>query len=206
MKKEAVVIGYSGHAYVVADLLLKNKISLAGYCEKQKKTANPFNVDYLGDESNSEVVEELKSFNVYLGIGDNKVRDRLYQYLRNNDISLPLLKHPKAIVSKYSEIGTASVVMAGAIINAISKIGKGVILNTSCIVEHECLIGDFAHIGPGAVLAGNVNVGDFTFIGANSVIKQNIRIGKNVIVGAGSVIVKNIPDNVTVYGNPARIK
>ena len=31
------------------------------------------------------------------------------------------------------------------------------------------------------------------------------RIGNNVIVGAGSVVKGTIPDNVIVFGNPAKI-
>jgi galactoside O-acetyltransferase len=34
----------------------------------------------------------------------------------------------------------------------------------------------------------------------------DVTISKHVIIGAGSVVTKDIPDNVTVYGNPARIK
>ena len=37
-------------------------------------------------------------------------------------------------------------------------------------------------------------------------VHNSITIGNNVIIGAGSVVTKDIPDNVTVYGNPARIK
>ena len=43
-------------------------------------------------------------------------------------------------------------------------------------------------------------------IGANATILSGITIGENVMVGAGSVVTKDIPDNVIVYGNPARIK
>jgi acetyltransferase-like isoleucine patch superfamily enzyme len=48
-------------------------------------------------------------------------------------------------------------------------------------------------------------VGDRVRIGSNSTILP-VKIGNNVIIGAGSVVTKDIPDNVTVYGNPARIK
>jgi maltose O-acetyltransferase len=48
-------------------------------------------------------------------------------------------------------------------------------------------------------------VGDRVRIGSNSTILP-VNIGNNVIIGAGSVVTKDIPDNVTVYGNPARIK
>ncbi len=35
--KEIVIIGYSGHAYVVCDILKKNNQPIKGYCEKNKK-------------------------------------------------------------------------------------------------------------------------------------------------------------------------
>jgi tetrahydrodipicolinate N-succinyltransferase len=34
---------------------------------------------------------------------------------------------------------------------------------------------------------------------------DRIEIGENTVVGAGSVVLKSLPDNVLVYGNPAKI-
>jgi acetyltransferase-like isoleucine patch superfamily enzyme len=48
-------------------------------------------------------------------------------------------------------------------------------------------------------------IGNGVRIGSNSTILP-VKIGDNVIIGAGSVVTKDIPDNVTVYGNPARIR
>jgi len=33
-----------------------------------------------------------------------------------------------------------------------------------------------------------------------------IKIGKNCMIGAGSVVTKNLPDGITAYGNPVKIK
>lgn len=43
-------------------------------------------------------------------------------------------------------------------------------------------------------------------IGSNSTILGGITIGENAMVGAGSVVTRDVPDNTTVYGNPARMK
>ena len=66
-------------------------------------------------------------------------------------------------------------------------------------------VGDFCHIAIQAAIAGGVTIGEGTLVGAGSVILPEISIGKNVIIGAGAIVTKNIPDNVTVYGNPAKI-
>lgn len=50
-----------------------------------------------------------------------------------------------------------------------------------------------------------IEVGDNSFIGARSMLLPGTRIGNNVIVGAGSVVKGTIPDNVIVFGNPAKI-
>jgi len=51
----------------------------------------------------------------------------------------------------------------------------------------------------------STEIGDRVRIGSNSTILP-VKIGNNVIIGAGSVVTKDVPDNCTVYGNPARIR
>lgn len=206
MKVSAVIVGYSGHGYVVADILLSSGLEIAGYCERRAKEQNPYGLNYLGDEFDEETLKAMIGLNIYLGIGDNHNRSRLYQHLSDHNMNLPLLSDPKSTVSKLAQIGSGTIIMPGSIVNALTKIGNGVILNTGCVVEHECTISNFAHIGPGAILAGGVSVGEKTFIGAGSVVRQSINIGSNVVIGAGSVIVKDVPAGVTVFGNPGRIK
>ncbi|MFW2477364.1 MAG: acetyltransferase [Sediminibacterium sp.] len=203
--KKVIIVGYSGHAFVVIENLLANSLHPFAYCEKEIKNYNPFDLEYYGNESTEDVLRRLESHEIYLGIGENKLRSAIYARLSENGISTPCLSHPRAIVSPTAFINVASIIMAGAMINSFVKIGKAALCNTSCVIEHECVIGDFAHIGPGAVLTGNVHVGDYSFIGAAAVIKPGVKIGKNVIVGAGAVILNDLPDGVRVFGNPGKI-
>lgn len=204
--KSVILIGYSGHGFVVADSLIASGWNIVGYCDAREKQENPFKLNYLGKESDKSALEHLKAFGCFISIGDNRIRKRLYDFVINKgNIRLVNVIHPSSVVSNYSTIKDAILIAPNATINALSIIGKGAICNTACVIEHECKIGDFVHIAPGATLAGNVTVGEKSFIGANAVVKQGVKIGKNVTVGAGCVVVKNIPDNLTVIGNPARI-
>lgn len=204
MKKNAVVIGYSGHAYVVLDILLSTDYIIRGYCEAGEKKKNPYRIDYLGSEKNVEVLSSIKMDEFFIGVGDNKIRRAIAEFLFDKECCLPNLIHPSAIISPVASMDSANVVMPGVVINSLARLGKGIICNTSCIVEHECTIGDYVHIAPGAVLAGNVSIGNNTFVGANSVVRQGIRIGNNVTIGAGAVITKDIENGHTVIGNPGR--
>lgn len=206
MSGKAVIIGYSGHAYVVLDTLLDNHVEIMGYCEIAERERNPYQLDYLGSERAQEVIKILKSTRCYLGIGDNKIRAKIFEHLTDHNLPMPNLIHRSATLSPKTQIGNATVIMPGVIINAMAKIGKAAIINSAAVIEHECDIDNYTHIAPGAVLAGKVKVGQGSFIGANAVIKQGVIIGSNVIVGAGAVVLKNIGDNLTVYGNPATTK
>ena len=203
--REAVIIGYSGHAYVLIDILLANGYYEIGYCEKMEMNYNPYNLTYLGIEYDEKVNVNLIGKHIFLGIGENQLRSKVYNFL-SGEMYLPVIKAPSSSISRTVTIGDATIFMPGSVVNALTTIGFGVICNSSSIVEHNCIIGNFVHIGPGAVIAGNVTVGDQSFIGANSVIRQGIKIGANVIIGAGSVVVTDVPDDSIVYGNPAKIK
>jgi sugar O-acyltransferase (sialic acid O-acetyltransferase NeuD family) len=206
-KKNALIVGYSGHAFVALDILISQKYQILGYCDITEKESSPFNIKYLGKESEEHPLSILAKNEYFVGIGDNHTRGKVLDGLATllNKPALNVI-HKKAVCSKHIEVNPQGGVLiaANATINTFSKIGKGAICNTSSSIDHECIIGNYVHIAPGAVLCGNVIVGDFTFIGANSVIKQGVSIGKNVIIGAGSVVIKDIPDNAVVAGNPAK--
>ncbi|MGB3183197.1 MAG: acetyltransferase [Cyclobacteriaceae bacterium] len=198
------IIGYSGHAYVVCDLLQQTGRTLMGYCEGRETAADPFTLTYLGSERDERTLATILPADLFVAIGNNIARRKVQLYLAGKGGNLTTITHPGATISPTVSPGTGTMAGAGVIVNALAVVGKGVILNTGCIVEHECRVGDFAHIGPGAVLAGNVTVGNAAFIGANAVVKEGLTIGEGAVVGAGTVVIADVPPGVTVAGNPQR--
>lgn len=206
MNEALLIIGYSGHAYVAVDIFHAMGRAVAGYCESEEKTLNPFQLRFHGSELSKEGLEMLRTHSYFIAIGSNTIRKKVYHKLQEKGLHpASNAMHPSAIISNTAQLGQGIMVGSNVSINALATIGDGVICNTGCIIEHECQIGNFAHIAPGAILAGNVTVGAGTFVGANSVVKQGIAIGENVVIGAGSVIIRDIPDGATVVGNPGRI-
>ena len=203
--KEVILVGYSGHAYVVADTILNDGINIIGYSDKVKANVNPYNLTYLGFEKESNFIGWSREIPFVIGIGDNKLRQNISNLIEEKGKVVQTIIDKTANISSNVSIGSGTFINKNVTVNSLARIGKNVILNTGCIIEHECILGDAVHVAPGAVLAGNVTIGERSFVGANSVVKQGVNIGKDVIIGAGSVIITNIPDRKKVVGNPGRI-
>jgi len=201
---EHVIIGYSGHAYVVLDAAKKSGLNVVAYTEKKMQSINPFHLEYLGNEGEENFGGWNYGYDFILGIGDNKIRENITDLLITKKEKLQSIVHPSAVIASSVKIGNGTFIAAGAMINPLAEIGKSVIINTGAIVEHECQIGSYAHIAPGAVLAGNVKVGQRSFVGANAVIKEGVEIGNDVVIGAGAVLIRDVKDNDKQVGNPAR--
>ena len=200
-----ILIGYSGHAFVVCGILKSAGKKAMAYCDAEEKANNPFLLEYLGSENSEKAIADLKKNEFFISVGDNKIRHSIAEKLALDNLFPVNVVHASAIVSDTAKLHTTGVMISGGVIvNPLADIGKGAILNTGCIIEHECIIGDFAHIGPGAVLCGNVTVGENSFVGAGAVVRQGIVIGSNAMIGAGSVVIKNVPDQASVMGCPAK--
>jgi UDP-N-acetylbacillosamine N-acetyltransferase len=191
--KSIYIYGASGHGLVVADIA-----KVCGYDD----------VLFVDDGDNDHLSFDDIKKNIHIpivfGIGDNKIRKKLFDKVFKNGFKILSLIHPSAIISSSVNIGKGTIIMPNVVVNAKSIIGDGVILNTSSIVEHECVIDNFVHISPNVALAGNVKVGAFTHIGIGSSVIQGLKIGKNNIIGAGAVVIDDIKDNKKMVGVPAR--
>ena len=202
-KNSIAIIGYSGHSFVVLDAAKEMGLNVEYYCERNQVSFNPFEINYLGNEG-SESFNWTTVDEFILGIGDNRIRQKMAGLILSKKKAILNVFHPSSIISNYATFGTGNFIAANVTVNALAKIADNCILNTACIVEHECVISSGVHIAPGTILAGNVTIGENSFIGANSVVKQGIKIGNGVTVGAGSVVIKDIPDNEIWVGNPAK--
>jgi hypothetical protein len=74
-----VIIGYSGHAYVVAESYLSKGNSLEYYTNLLKVENNPFNLAYLGCETDPSFKGWGMNLAFILGIGDNNLRYKIAQ-------------------------------------------------------------------------------------------------------------------------------
>lgn len=118
---------------------------------------------------------------------------------------------PGTIVSPQGDYASDVAAAEGGIFLGKCSVSSNVTIGSYVLVQ------GFACIGHDVVLGAGVTVSSHAFIGGGAVIGENatihphatvlpdVRIGRNSIVGAGAVVLKDVPDNVTVFGNPAKV-
>jgi sugar O-acyltransferase (sialic acid O-acetyltransferase NeuD family) len=206
---DILIIGAGGHAHVVADIIQCMRLAaldvrLIGYLDDACHLHGNviLGAPVLGPIS---ALQENPHDAVIVAIGDNRIRSRCFEKLRNAGETLAVARHPGSIIASDVEIGYGSMICAGVVVNTGAIIGENVILNTGCTVDHHDQIANHAHIAPGAHLGGEVHVGEGTLIGLGASVMPRRRLGAWSIVAAGGVVNRDLPDAVTAIGVPARV-
>lgn len=203
MKDKLVIIGASGHGKVVADVALKmNRWKSIAFLDDDEDIRISMGIKVIG--KSTDVFQYIDSHDIFVGIGNNVIRQRFQEQLENKGVSIPVLIHPLAVIGEQVKLGDGTVVMAGVIINCCTTIGKGCIINTSATIDHDNSLEDYVHISPGTHTAGTVNVGKGTWLGIGSIVINNINITSDCKIGAGTVVIKDITETGTYVGVPAR--
>ena len=203
----AVVLGAGGHAAVVLEILLANRIEIAGLLDPSYDAGRPrdlFGVPLLGTD---EMLPDLRRSGVdsaFVAIGDNEVRRRLGTMAVRAGFRLVNAVHPAASLSPSVDLGSGVAIMATAAVNARARIADGVIVNTGASVDHDCRIGAYSHVAPGARLGGSVSCGELVFVGIGASVIPGVTIGARTTIGAGAAVVSDVDAGATVVGVPAR--
>ena len=200
--RELIIIGAGGHGRVIADIAQKlgtyEKISFLDDGDAKESMGLPI----VG--KTDDVEKYVKRADIFVAIGNSKVRGDFIESLLAMGANIPTLIHPSAVIGACVEIGAGTAVIAGAVISPCARLGKGVILNTCSSVDHDCIIGDYCHIAVGVHVAGTVRLGDQVWVGAGATIKNDVSICSNCTIGAGAVVVESIQSCGTYIGVPAK--
>ena len=211
MSKQILLIGGGGHCKSVIDTLVKNnEYQKIGIVDEPRLVGEKvLGIDVIGSDTDLAQLK-LKGFDyAFVTIASQsllKKRIKLFNELEKLGFIIPNIIDQTAILA--SKVGLQHGIYVGksVIINSSAVIKKGTILNTASLIEHDSIIDDFCHIAPRACIAGNCKIGKNTFVGMNASIKQNTSVGNNVVIGMGAVVLNNVEDNLTVIGNPGKVR
>ena len=203
IKIDLLIFGAGGHAMVSQECATAYNHPMFLY---KQGDIPPSCIRAMSEEMCS--LEQWKTVcnQAFVAIGDNHIRAKVGERLKNAGFELVTLIHPHAIVSSTAEIADGVLVNAGAIVNAGAKLKTGCIVNSGAIVEHECTIGAYSHLSPGAKIGGKTHIGPQTWICIGATVIDGIHVGKESILAAGSVLLQDLPDQVMAAGIPAQIK
>lgn len=202
--KPLLIVGASGHGKVVLDAILKTDIDLKyiNILDDNIALDGKLFMDFVIKAPSLPFLEKNNFFHV--AIGDNCIREKVYNFCISRMCTPYTVFHPRAIKPiKLVEL-SGCFVAANSVIGPDVEVGAGVIINHSAVVDHDCKLGDFVHIAPSATLSGGVTIGSRALVGVGAKVVQGVNIGKDVVVGAGAVVIKDVPDGEVVIGIPAK--
>ncbi|WP_418603861.1 acetyltransferase [Hwangdonia sp.] len=208
-KHNIVIIGASGHAKVIIDIIEKlNQYTIVGLIDSFKPIGTKlFNYKIIGRKEHIPELKKTHNFNKgIIAIGDNWARKKNHEKITTIDPGFEFISaiHPNAVIGKNVNIGKGTVILAGVIINSDATVGEFCIINTKASLGHDSEIKKYSSLGPNATVGGHVSIKTCTYIAMSATIIQSIKIGKHSIVGSGALIVRDVPDFSMVYGVPGK--
>ena len=109
-------------------------------------------------------------------IGNNKLREDIYQKAIELGYSFPNIICSSAYVSPFAKLGWGCVLLNNAVVQNGSSVGNGVLLNPGVEIHHDSLVDDYALIYTNSAVRTYAKVGKRVRIGSNVTISNNTAI------------------------------
>ncbi|MBQ8100868.1 MAG: transferase [Paludibacteraceae bacterium] len=209
MSKQIYLLGVGGSTPIYVDIALDCGYEIAGLYHYNDERTGQMDHGYpiLGsfeDLLNSDIGGQ----NFMLTMGNNEIREKIFERLINKEGNVPTIFHPTAIVSRYATISDCGVIVGPYTeIQADTNISCNTIIGTNAVVGHGTTIMSNCFIGPKALVGASTKLEDNVFVGqASTIVSGKVDvIGKYSLVGAGGIVTKSVPTNVIVAGNPVKV-
>ncbi len=114
------------------------------------------------------------------------------------------LIHPTAWVSASARVDAGAVIGLHAHVSADAHAGELVLVGAFSGIGHDAAVGPGSTLSSYVDLTGGVTSGHTCLFGSGARVLPRLTIGERCTIGAGAVVVRNVPDDTTVYAQPAR--
>lgn len=109
-----------------------------------------------------------------------------------------------AYIGMNVKMGIGCIICPTARVHCDVSIGDFVTLQPFCVLGHDVKMGSWCHVNDYADCGGATTFGDNVTIHTHSFVLPKFKVGNNVTIGAGSIVLRNVPDNMVMFGNPAK--
>lgn len=115
------------------------------------------------------------------------------------------LVHKTASIWKNTKLGNGCIICDNVHISCDIQIGNYVTIQPQSVLGHDVVIKDYCHLNTYSFLGGKVIVNELVTINTSAVICPGIEIGAHAVIGTGAVVLRKVKENVTMFGNPAKV-
>ncbi|MGF1449644.1 MAG: acetyltransferase [Opitutales bacterium] len=140
-----------------------------------------------------------------IGLGLPKAKIACVPPLRERGASFLRLVHPSVVLGQRVHLGQGVVVCPGAVLTSDVEVGDFAMINCNATVGHDAVVGAWSTLSGHVDITGYVKVGEGVFFGTRASVIPGKQVGDGATVGAGAVVIRNVPEEATVFGNPARV-
>lgn len=127
-------------------------------------------------------------------IGNNSLRERLYNRAETAGFEFPNVIVPSAYISPHAKLGKGIVVLNNAVIQNNASIGDGTIINPGVEVRQDSTIGKYCLVYSNSVIRSLSYVGDRAWIGSTVTVSTGVTVGEDAIVEDGSTVKREMAE------------
>ena len=144
---------------------------------------------------------------VVMAIASPKTLEMVVSKITNPNIHFPNIIAPGILYfdEETFEIGKGNVIGHGCRFSTDVEIGNFNLINGMVSFGHDVKTGNYNIFQPETRISGETTIGNTNFFGVRSLVLQGLKIGNNTRIGTGSVIMRKTKDEMTYFGNPAKI-
>lgn len=204
-----LIVGTEAEARLAMDIAHALDVIVFGLLTDNKEDLNREVNDILVvaelDTKDANTLLDDPKVQVVVAEKDPTLRKHYLALVEGREANNPSFLHPMNSISPHSLMGMGNLAAAGLVVGANSKIGNMNFFGAYVSVEMDVLIGDYVTVQEGVRIGRKVEIGDEAFLGMGAIIHPGVKIGKKASIAAGAVVFQDVPEEASVFGNPAKV-